>query len=183
MKAGTAAFFASSLTAFILIATFPSSGRSSFAINPVSTIAFAASDPSPSQPDTATDWQQSADEAVRNAEVAAEKAYNRAAHGVRDVSLEGRVMAVLHENKSTRDADVQVTADNGIVILNGSVASEQAAKRVQEIVASVYGVRGVTNELNFPGARKAVTPRDADSMGIAHPAYSDTAPAEKAPGH
>jgi hypothetical protein len=28
-----------------------------------------------------------------------------------------------------------------------------------------------------------VTPHDSDSTGVAHPAYSDLAPAERAPAH
>ena len=126
-------------------------------------------------------WKQSASDAAHNAEIATEKAYNRAARDVKDISLEGRILAVLHENKSTRDSDVHVTADNGVVTLTGKVPSEQNARRVQEVVASVYGVKAVNNDLNYPSG--AVIPRDADSTGIAHPAYSDTAPAENAPAH
>ena len=128
-------------------------------------------------------WQQSAGEAVRNAEVATEKAYNQLARNVQNVSLEAKIMAVLHENKATRDADVQVTADNGIVTLTGNVPSAQSAARVQDVVASVYGVKAVNNNLKYPQERGAVTPPDADSTGVAHPAYSDTAPAEKAPAN
>lgn len=130
---------------------------------------------------TDSSWQQSAGEAVRNAEAATEKAYNQLARNVQNVSLEAKIMAVLHENKATRDADVRVTADNGIVTLTGNVPSAQSAARVQDIVASVYGVKSVNNDLKYPRDRGTVTPPDADSMGVARPAYSDTAPAEKAP--
>ena len=78
---------------------------------------------------------------------------------------------------------MHVTADNGIVTLTGQVPSELNARRAQEVVASVYGVRVVNNDLNYPHSREAVTPPDADSTGVAHPAYSDTAPAENAPAH
>jgi osmotically-inducible protein OsmY len=147
----------------------------------------AESDPSESDPTSSTpangngSWQQSASEAVRNAEAATEKAYNQFAENVANVSLEARIMAVLHENKATRDSDVGVTADNGIVTLTGQVVSAQSAQRVQDVVANVYGVKAVNNYLKYPGERGSVTPPDADSTGVAHPAYSDTAPAEKAP--
>ena len=88
---------------------------------------------------------------------------------------------MLHENKFTRDENVHVRADNGMVTLTGRVPSEHSAKRVEQVVASVYGVKTVKNQLSYPTDRGVVTPPDADSTGIARPAYSDTAPAEKAP--
>ena len=153
-------------------------------------IASTSADASPSELGTTTttvnnsdSWRQSAGEAVRNAEIATEKAYNQLARNVQNVSLEARIMGVLHENKTTRDSDVQVTADNGVVTITGQVASAQSAQHVQDVIANVYGVKAVNNQLKYPHDRGTVTPRDADSMGVAHPAYSDTAPAEKAPSH
>jgi BON domain-containing protein len=141
-----------------------------------------------SQPDlkgiaTAADsWQHSASEAIQSTEIATEKAYDQLARNVQNVSLQARVLAVLHENKGTRDcSDVSVTADNGIVTLTGQVASAQSAQRVQDVAATVYGVKAVNNHLQYPHERRAVMPPDADSTGVAHPAYSDIAPAEKAP--
>ena len=151
----------------------------------------APSNSNPDQPATETttittshsggSWQQSAHDAAHNAEVATEKAYNHVARDVKDISLEGRVMAVLRENKYTHDSDVHVTANNGVVTLNGQVPSAQNAERVQQVVASVYGVKTVNNDLSYPGSRGWVTPPDAYSTGVAHPAYSDSAPAENAP--
>jgi hypothetical protein len=134
---------------------------------------------------TATDnsgsWKQSAFDASHKAEVATKSVYDHAARDVKDISLEARITTVLHENKSTRGSDVHVTADNGIVTVKGHVPSEQNARGVQDIVASVYGVKAVDNELNYPRDRGAVTPSNVDSTAVAHPAYSDTAPAENAP--
>ena len=132
---------------------------------------------------TGDSWQRSASDAVRDAELATEKAYNDLARNIQNVSLEAKIMAVLHENKATRASDVQVTADKGVVTLAGQVPSAQDAQRVQDVVASVYGVTAVNNHLQYHRERGPVTPRDADSTGIAHPAYSDIAPAEKAPAH
>jgi len=126
-------------------------------------------------------WRQSVSDAAHNAEVITENVYNQVARGVKDMSLEARINAVLHENKSTRGSDVHVTADNGVVTLTGNVPSERNAQRVQEVVASVYGVDAVNNDLNYPRSGGALTPPDADSMDIAHSAYSDIAPAENAP--
>ncbi|MBV8054920.1 MAG: BON domain-containing protein [Deltaproteobacteria bacterium] len=100
---------------------------------------------------------------------------------MKDISLEARIKAVLQGNKSTRDSDVHIMADNGMVTLTGGAPSEQNAQYVQEVVASVDGVKAVNNDLNYPHSKGTIIPRDADSMGIVHPAYSDTAPAEYVP--
>jgi hypothetical protein len=126
---------------------------------------------------------QSAGEAVHNAEPVTENAYNRAARDVENLALKSRVEDVLHKNKSTRGSDVHVIADNGTVTLWGQISSQRRAQTVQEIVANVHGVRAVNNELSYLRNRQAVTPPDSDSTGVAHPAYSDLAPAEHAPNH
>jgi osmotically-inducible protein OsmY len=131
--------------------------------------------------DNGASWQQSATDAAHQAENATEKAYNRVAQDVKDISLEARITAVLHENKSTRDYDVRATADKGTVTLTGVVSSPQDAQHVQDVVASVYGVKAVNNELGYPHSQRRAIPPDADSTGVSHPAYSDTAPAENAP--
>jgi hypothetical protein len=126
-------------------------------------------------------WKQSATDAFHGAEVATKSEYNQVARNIKDIWLEAQIKIVLHENKSTRDSNVRVTADDGIVTLTGQVPSEQNARRAQDIVASIYGVRVVKNALNYPHDAEAVTPSDAVSTGLALPAYSDTAPAEDVP--
>jgi osmotically-inducible protein OsmY len=76
---------------------------------------------------------------------------------------------------------VHVTANQGIVTLTGQVPNERTARHARQMVASVYGVKAVYNELRYPHTDLAVTPRDADSTGVAHPAYSHEAPAERVP--
>jgi osmotically-inducible protein OsmY len=119
--------------------------------------------------------------AAQNATAATERAYNDVARSVKDMALEARIKAVLYENTATRDTDVHVLASNGIVTLTGQVPSPVEARRVQDVVANVYGVRGVNNHLYYPSRSEMVTPPDANSTGVAHPAYSNTAPAENAP--
>jgi len=195
MKSRLAVFFRVFVPSLIAIFAIQSFVRSSSYCSTTITTAFANSDTSPSaQPGkpttTATNtensddsWKESATDVAHDAEVAAKKAYNHLVHAVKDMSLEGRTKAVLYENKSTRDSDVHVAADNGTVTITGRVPSERAAKTVQEVVAGVYGVEAVNNELSHPHPKGAVTPPDADSMAVAHPAYSDTAPAENAAIH
>jgi len=190
MKAGIAGLFRVFGLSLVTIFVLPCFAHSSSYKSTTTATAPANSDTSASdQPGTTTtattnngsSWKQSASDAAHNAEVATGKAYNDVTREVKDISLEARIMAVLHENKSTRDSDVHVTANNGIVTVTGRVPSERNAQRVEEVVASVYGVKAVNNDLNYPHSPGAVTPPDAESTGIAQPAYSDTAPAENAP--
>jgi osmotically-inducible protein OsmY len=123
--------------------------------------------------DSANSWQHSIIDAVHNAEAATKKTYNEVAGDVKDISLAARIEAVLHENKSTRDSDVYVAAENGTVTITGSALSEHNAQHVQEVVASVYGVKAVNNHLDYPHNGGVATSRKADSAGIAHPARND----------
>jgi BON domain-containing protein len=182
-----AAFVAALVFTIPSFAQTNSSGSTTTATSPADSNTTAPAQPATTTTRTTTttenssgSWQESATNAAHNAEVATEKAYNHVARDVRDISLEARIKAVLHENKSTRDSDVHVTADNGIVTLTGQVPSKRNAQTVQEVVASVYGVKAVNNDINYP--RNRGTPPDADSTGVARPAYSDTAPAENVPG-
>jgi osmotically-inducible protein OsmY len=192
MKAGIAVLLNISALSLITMSALPCFAQGNSYNGTTTTTAPANSNSSASsQPETTTTtttvensgslWRQSVSDAAHNAEVATENVYNQTARDVKDISLEARIKAVLHEDKATRDSDVHVTADDGIVTLTGVVPSERNAQRVQEVVASIYGVEAVNNNLNYPHSGGAVTPPDADSMGIAHPAYSDTAPAENAP--
>jgi hypothetical protein len=74
-------------------------------------------------------------------------------------------------------------ADNCTVTLSGRVPSERDARAVEQVVLNVYGVKAVSNNLTYPLNPGVVTPPDADSIGVTHPAYSDIAPAERAPAH
>lgn len=144
-------------------------------------------------PTTATDsttatgsggsWIQSVIDASHRADVASERAYHSVARDVKDILLEAHSKIILRGNKATRGSDVHVTADNGIITLTGHVQSGQDAQRVRDIVASVYGVKAVNNALKYPQNSGAVMPSDVDSTAIAHPAYSDIAPAENARTH
>ena len=130
--------------------------------------------------DASHSWQQTATDTFHKVAVATESEYDHLASEVKDISLEARITTVLHENKATRGADVQVMAANGIATLTGRVPSEQDARRVQDVVASVYGVRAVNSDLNYPHNKQAISPSDAASTAVSH-AYSDTAPVENAP--
>jgi hypothetical protein len=130
---------------------------------------------------TEESWQQAAHASVRKAEIAAEKAYSQLVRNVQNISLEARILAVLHEDKVSRGSDIYVNADNGFVTLTGHVDSADKARHVQEIVSNVYGVKGVKNALTLPTGAGNATPPVANSAGLAQPAYKDTASGEKEP--
>jgi hypothetical protein len=132
---------------------------------------------------TSNSLSNSAENAADTAAADTEHAYHSVKHDVKDVALEGRVKAMLHEDKYTRGADVHVTANRGIVTLTGEVSNQRTASHARQMVASVYGVKAVYNELRYPRADLAATPPDADSTGVAHPAYSHDAPAERVPNN
>jgi hypothetical protein len=126
-------------------------------------------------------WSNSAENLGHNVKMGTEHAYYHAKRDAKDVALETRVKTTLRENKLTRHSEVHVSADSGDVTLTGHVPSAQTARRAQEVVARVYGVKAVNNDLRYPGNDSAaVTPSDSDSTGVAHPAYSHTSPAENA---
>jgi BON domain len=132
---------------------------------------------------TGNSWSNSAKNAANTAATDTEHAYHQVKRDVKDVALEGRVKAMLHEDKYTRGTDVHVTANQGIVTLTGQVPNKRTALHARQMVASVYGVRAVSNELRYPRSDLAATPPDADSTGVAHPAYSHAAPAERVPNN
>jgi hypothetical protein len=196
MKAQVAALFG--ISALSLIAIYAPLGfaQSNSYSSTMTTTASANSDEStsgqsgaiataaaPTTADNGGSWEQSVDDAAHNAELTTEKVYHQLARDSENFSLMARVKGILYENKFTRDSDVHVSANEGVVTLSGSVSSEQAAQHIQEVTANVYGVKAVRNKLDYPHSNGAVTSPDVDSTGIAHPAYSDTAPAENAPVH
>ncbi len=106
-------------------------------------------------------------------------AYSEVVEDLEDFSLEAKIMAMLRENKITRDSDIHVHANNGIVTVSGHMASPQKARQVQCIVSNVYGVKGVKNALTAPNDEVTVTRSAADSVQVAQPSPSGTEPAEK----
>jgi hypothetical protein len=181
------------ITAPVLMAgliALPAFAQSDSYSNTTTTTAPASNSAAPENSTTATtttnngnSWKTSAENAAHSAKVHTENAYHHVKRDVKDVSLEARVKTMLHEDKFTRGKDVHVTANRGIVTLTGHVPTARTARHAQYVVASVYGVRAVSNELRYPHRDLAVTPRDADSTGVAHPAYNHDAPAEEVPGN
>lgn len=64
-----------------------------------------------------------------------------------DASLEAHVRAALKADDATHEVDIYVTADNGRVLLQGIVYSEEERRAAAGIVERVPGVQSVSSEL------------------------------------
>jgi osmotically-inducible protein OsmY len=66
-----------------------------------------------------------------------------------DLSLSCRVWAALARNPQTRSAGLQVTADDGNVVITGNIGSAKAKEAISQIAQSVDGVRKLSNEVGM----------------------------------
>lgn len=83
---------------------------------------------------------------VRMAELDDFKANEEGRKKLEDLQLSCRVWAALAKNPETRSAALEVTADDGEVLIQGSVGSTSAAELVPQIAEDVEGVRKVRSE-------------------------------------
>jgi cytidylate kinase len=64
-----------------------------------------------------------------------------------DMVLGTEVRAVVAMNKSVADSGLEVSADDGIVVLSGTVGSIQDADRIREIAKAVPGVKDIDSKM------------------------------------
>jgi len=62
---------------------------------------------------------------------------------LQDLTLSSRVWAALAKNESTKRLAVKVSADGGLVTVEGSVGSQKAVDVIPEVVRQVEGVREI----------------------------------------
>lgn len=129
--------------------------------------------------------QQSTASSIKEKTVSA---YHTAKRDAKDLAMEAKVKMLLHEMKGIDASDVHVTANSGIVTLRGQVASLDSAVHAQNSISRLEGVKSVRNYLTYPANTAErdtdkTVPNDSVSTGVAHPAYRDTAPAERTPGN
>ncbi|HJU29492.1 MAG TPA: BON domain-containing protein [Candidatus Binataceae bacterium] len=95
-------------------------------------------------------------DAAHSVATGTKNAYHKVKRSVKDEALEGKVKAILHENKDTRDiGDVDVEADHGVVTLSGNVGSELESIRAAQVASEVSGVKSVRNDLRYPANSSA----------------------------
>jgi hyperosmotically inducible periplasmic protein len=66
---------------------------------------------------------------------------------VTDTVLTTKVKAELAKDRATKATDINVTTKNGVVMLDGAVASEAEKEKAEANAKSVDGVVSVTNNL------------------------------------
>lgn len=72
---------------------------------------------------------------------------------VSDTELQSRVQAQLAREAPEQRGQVQVSSRGGVVTVTGSVASQDEAERIADIIDEVDGVDEVRNQLQVAGAR------------------------------
>lgn len=64
-----------------------------------------------------------------------------------DATISSKVKAALREDSATKGMTINIETHDGVVQLNGSVASEDARMAAEKLAASVDGVKSVRNNL------------------------------------
>jgi osmotically-inducible protein OsmY len=86
------------------------------------------------------------DQAVNQVQLGFEEARNT----VNRLSIEGRVYARLHWDKALQDASISVEAGkDGAATLRGTVPSESAKAKAEQLTNDTIGVERVANELQI----------------------------------
>ena len=67
-----------------------------------------------------------------------------------DNKLLERVYDALSDNPRTRDAGIEVLAENGIVTLRGTVSKPEVSEAAESVAEDVDGVVSVVNEVQVP---------------------------------
>jgi len=65
-----------------------------------------------------------------------------------DLILSTEVRALLAENKGIADSGIEVEANDGVIILGGTVGSLQDADKIRELVRAVPGVKDLDSKMN-----------------------------------
>ena len=100
---------------------------------------------------TASQWGQAAVDTGKDAVHATERAFHEVAD---DPILTERTKSALANDPITRNQPIIVSADKGIVTLQGRVA-RMVADRAVQVAAQVEGSRGVHNEMLYDGGPSA----------------------------
>ena len=67
-----------------------------------------------------------------------------------DLTLKKEVESALAGDPLTNTSSIQVKMEDRMVILSGTAASKQAAKRADQIASRVNGVKGIEDYINYP---------------------------------
>jgi hyperosmotically inducible protein len=68
-----------------------------------------------------------------------------------DAALASKVQAALQEDKEVAVLPISVSAEQGVVVLVGTIPSAETARRALQLAAAVPGVKEVRSALKLPG--------------------------------
>jgi hyperosmotically inducible protein len=88
---------------------------------------------------------------------------------VDDSLLADKVTLALYSDKQVRGRQIAVEAAQGVVQLNGVVASSAEAQRAVQVAQKVQGVKEVRDYLRVQEGRPEHTPRTSASSGKTQP--------------
>jgi hypothetical protein len=72
-----------------------------------------------------------------------------------DVTLANKVMSEVFADQDTPKGEINVSAEEGTVVLHGQVQQPEQINEIEKRVLVVQGVRGVRNELHVPETQTA----------------------------
>jgi osmotically-inducible protein OsmY len=108
---------------------------------------------------SASQSMQAAGESAQSAAVSTGQvfvhAYNGAATAVTDSTITARVKTALFNDKLTAHGDIHVGTVAGVVTLEGTAPSRDAADRAEQLAQGTVGVKNVKDDLIVPPAENA----------------------------
>jgi hyperosmotically inducible protein len=85
---------------------------------------------------------------LRKAGSATKDAFSRTRTSVHNMGVESRVYSRLHWDKALNEALIELSAgDDGVIILDGTVADDRAKRRAVELAQDTLGVARVVDRL------------------------------------
>lgn len=94
----------------------------------------------------------------------ASKESNSLGAAIDDTGITARVKSRIAGDGRTKDADISVETNNGVVSLKGSVSNSDQKDAAEELARSTEGVKGVDDRLTSPSATDSLQ-KTADSAG------------------
>lgn len=92
---------------------------------------------------------ESAKNAASDTGQAVKHAYHGTVTALSDTAVTAKVKTALHENKTTKGADIHVDTVAGVVTLKGSVPTADISATAQQVAQQTSGVKEVRNELTM----------------------------------
>lgn len=97
-----------------------------------------------------------------------------------DTRITTAVQAKFYTEELTRGRVINVSADNGVVTLRGTLATESAKQRAMELARGVDGVTSVTDQLQVRETTTTAATRGAEPPTVTGTTGSDSNPADRA---